>query len=543
MGNNGIKFISAVTALTMMTSVISPELQHINAFGETYTLAIDTSSRPFIWPLPSSNRISTCFTCGRAHNALDISAPIGEKILASCDGVVEEARTGCTHFAVETPCDCNGSTGNCIVLRHNINGVYYWTVYMHMNDVYVEKGQEVKQGDVIGTVGSTGRAYGSHLDFSIRLDSAWSKNKLDPGYNTVLPPTLVRYSSNDCCVAYLKDITHRSYKASEAPVLSGIIGCSSTASEFSWGLSLSADKYCLKITGSDGSDHSVDNIDKEESGTTLMLPVGNYTAYLETSYPDGNKVSSNKLEFEIGEAPLLECENKDGKTYIKWSKVKDAQSYKVNINERYESSWDPGEFYDYPFFTIDETDEDSAELVLPAGSYSVNVDALIADGSSRKSNTESFVCEDPIMLSYDQDEDGNFKFSWPGCSWPGKYELAIRDWYYDDYSLTDLTEPSAEVQLPPGQYTAYVRYMTGEYSYYTSEYVSITVEEPIPDTTGDANGDGVTDGSDMLMIKSYIFETDYDYYEFEFDYADTNSNGEVDLFDLMRLKRKLLEEI
>lgn len=543
MNKTGAKILTSLTALAVMTSASQSGIMRTSAFNESYTLAIDTSSRPFIWPLPASNRISTCFTCGRAHSALDISSKIGEDILASCDGVVEEARTGCTHFSADTPCDCNGSTGNCVVLRHNINGVNYWTVYMHMNDVYVEKDQEVKQGDVIGTVGSTGRAYGPHLDFSIRLDSAWSKNKLDPGYNTVLPPTLVRYSSNDCCAEYLRDITHKSYKASEVPVLSGNIGCSTTASEFSWGLSLSAEKYCFKVTGNDGSDHSVNDIPKDESGTSLMLPVGKYKAYLETSYPDGTKNNSNTLEFEIGEAPFTECENRDGKIYISWSSVKDAESYKVNINERYESSWEPGEYYEYPFLTFEKKDADAEELILPQGSYSVNVEALIADGSSRKSNSEAFVCEEPIALLYDQDEDGNIKFTWPGCSWPGKYELIIRDWYYDDHSVTDLTEPCAEVQLPPGSYTAYVRYITGEYSSYTSEYVSITVEEPAPDMTGDANGDGIIDGNDMLLIKSYIFDETSDQYGSLSDYADTNSNGKVDLFDLIRLNRRMLEEL
>ena len=51
------------------------------------------------------------------------------------------------------------------------------TLYMHMKDIYVRKGQKVNQGDVIGTVGSTGRSTGPHLDvrlnwFNIRLDPA-----------------------------------------------------------------------------------------------------------------------------------------------------------------------------------------------------------------------------------------------------------------------------------------------------------------------------------------------------------------------------------
>ena len=47
---------------------------------------------------------------------------------------------------------------------------------MHLKDIFVKKGQMVKQGDVIGTVGSTGRATGAHLD--IRLN--WFDTRLDP---------------------------------------------------------------------------------------------------------------------------------------------------------------------------------------------------------------------------------------------------------------------------------------------------------------------------------------------------------------------------
>ena len=47
---------------------------------------------------------------------------------------------------------------------------------MHMQKIIVDEGQQVKQGDVIGTVGSTGRATGAHLD--IRLN--WFDTRLDP---------------------------------------------------------------------------------------------------------------------------------------------------------------------------------------------------------------------------------------------------------------------------------------------------------------------------------------------------------------------------
>ena len=64
-------------------------------------------------------------------------------------------------------------TGATLIFDHG-HGIS--TLYMHMKDIYVKKGQEVKQGEIIGTVGSTGRSTGPHLD--VRLN--WFGTRLDP---------------------------------------------------------------------------------------------------------------------------------------------------------------------------------------------------------------------------------------------------------------------------------------------------------------------------------------------------------------------------
>ena len=64
-------------------------------------------------------------------------------------------------------------TGGTLIFDHG-HGVS--TLYMHVKDIYVKKGQKVKQGEIIGTVGSTGRSTGPHLD--IRLN--WFDVRLDP---------------------------------------------------------------------------------------------------------------------------------------------------------------------------------------------------------------------------------------------------------------------------------------------------------------------------------------------------------------------------
>ena len=64
-------------------------------------------------------------------------------------------------------------TGGTIIFDHG-HGVS--TLYMHMDKIFVKVGDHVKKGDVVGTVGETGRATGPHLD--IRLN--WFGERLDP---------------------------------------------------------------------------------------------------------------------------------------------------------------------------------------------------------------------------------------------------------------------------------------------------------------------------------------------------------------------------
>jgi len=70
-------------------------------------------------------------------------------------------------------------TGGTIIFDHG-HGVS--TLYMHLKDINVKNGQKIKQGEIIGTVGKTGRSTGAHLD--IRLN--WYNLKLDPASVLVL---------------------------------------------------------------------------------------------------------------------------------------------------------------------------------------------------------------------------------------------------------------------------------------------------------------------------------------------------------------------
>ena len=97
----------------------------------------------------------------RPHYGLDYAAKEGTPVKAMLDGVVTLAEKD-LYF-----------TGGTIIFDHG-HGIS--TLYMHMKDVNVIKGQKIVQGEIIGTVGQTGRSTGPHLD--IRLN--WFDVKLDP---------------------------------------------------------------------------------------------------------------------------------------------------------------------------------------------------------------------------------------------------------------------------------------------------------------------------------------------------------------------------
>ena len=95
------------------------------------------------------------------HYGIDFAADEGTEIKAMLDGIVTLAEPDLFY------------TGGTLIFDHG-HGIS--TLYMHMKTLMVKKGQKVKQGDVIGTVGSTGRSTGAHLD--VRLN--WFQPRLDP---------------------------------------------------------------------------------------------------------------------------------------------------------------------------------------------------------------------------------------------------------------------------------------------------------------------------------------------------------------------------
>ncbi|MFC4303391.1 murein hydrolase activator EnvC family protein [Cohnella boryungensis] len=114
-------------------------------------------------PLKSDYRMSSAFGYRnhpitgkkKLHAGMDMAAPKGTPIYAAETGVVTIAQSWSGY-------------GNCVIIDH---GGGLWTLYGHMSEILVEKGETVKRGDKIGLVGSTGQSTGNHLHFEVRKNA------------------------------------------------------------------------------------------------------------------------------------------------------------------------------------------------------------------------------------------------------------------------------------------------------------------------------------------------------------------------------------
>jgi murein DD-endopeptidase MepM/ murein hydrolase activator NlpD len=130
--------------------------------GSYFTLKGDSLRRAFLAsPMPYSRRTSgfgmrehPILHTQRAHLGVDYAAPIGTPVMSVADGVVVES-------------GYQGAFGNMVIVQHNARQS---TVYAHLSRMNVKRGQTIKQGDIVGAVGTTGLSTGPHLHFEFRIN-------------------------------------------------------------------------------------------------------------------------------------------------------------------------------------------------------------------------------------------------------------------------------------------------------------------------------------------------------------------------------------
>lgn len=145
----------AASALTSSSQPQSVTLLSGELAAEATSKTEEEDRQPLLFPVKEgADWISRRYTTGE-HIGIDLAAKIGTPILAAADGTVMEAKVD------------NGGYGIQILLDH---GDGRETFYGHCSSFTVEKGEQVKQGQVIGYVGATGNATGNFCHFELRID-------------------------------------------------------------------------------------------------------------------------------------------------------------------------------------------------------------------------------------------------------------------------------------------------------------------------------------------------------------------------------------
>ena len=175
-GENGItekteetvRINGEVTETRVLSSkVIKEQVTQVVTVGtaNNYTSATATAkakSAGFICPLSSgSYKVSAYYGDGRNHQGVDLAANKGTPIFAVAEGTVTFA-------------GWDGDYGYSVVIQHN-SGIK--TRYAHANALCVSVGATVSQGDMIATVGNTGRSTGNHLHFEVIVNGT----RVNPG--------------------------------------------------------------------------------------------------------------------------------------------------------------------------------------------------------------------------------------------------------------------------------------------------------------------------------------------------------------------------
>lgn len=200
-------FLLIISMLPVAGISAAPEVP-----GATGERVLEGGKRDFQWPVPARSNLSGCFLDGENQRSLDMDGELGDSVIASYPGVVEEVSNECTHNESKEEVCCGDGRGNYVLIKHDYlkaNGetITLYSRYSHLTEASVEAGQSVAAGEVIGTVGSTGKSVGAHLGYEILYGGTSAGNSVDPYVNELLelPPELYT-SMGECCRKYVEAV-------------------------------------------------------------------------------------------------------------------------------------------------------------------------------------------------------------------------------------------------------------------------------------------------------------------------------------------------
>jgi murein DD-endopeptidase MepM/ murein hydrolase activator NlpD len=162
---------SDISSEGKMVPTFAESLQEYNYLANADKLSIPSrrsrhfgaASPPSLWPVEGrlmdgfGHRNDPFLGEGAFHPGVDITAPMGTTVRTTADGVVVQAEM------------VSGGYGRLIIVDHG-NGLQ--TYYAHLSKILVHAGQEIRRGEAVGQVGSSGRTTGSHLHYEVRVGGA-----------------------------------------------------------------------------------------------------------------------------------------------------------------------------------------------------------------------------------------------------------------------------------------------------------------------------------------------------------------------------------
>lgn len=216
-----------VAARTRIVESIKDIIKSYGEFAETPSSMNSTKKNLYWWPIgstevteqngvkfanldPASTEVASKFGArtdpfsgqqNTIHRGIDISGVEGvTPVVAAMSGVVVVSAEGTTGTCTVGNKECGGGYGNYVVIQHPDGN---FTLYAHMatNSVIVKEGDNVKQGQVLGYVGNTGKSTGSHLHFEVRVGGNDSNSAQDPlKYISASEPRSSGYGSGDIII-------------------------------------------------------------------------------------------------------------------------------------------------------------------------------------------------------------------------------------------------------------------------------------------------------------------------------------------------------